>query len=94
MTLKHGLHHWIVSEYELEMSLTRSHTVLEFDHEIIVSMGRWPKINFSQYGICSNMVANSLPEITPSTLVRSLFLGIFYRSKLSSAGTRRVVVSF
>ena len=35
VTLKHGLHHWIVSEYELEMPLTRSHTVLEFDHEII-----------------------------------------------------------
>ena len=47
----------------------------------------------TQYGICSNMVANSLPEDTPSTLVRALLLGIFNRSKLSSAGTRRVVVS-
>ena len=34
-------------------------------------MGHWPKINFSQYGICSNMVANSLPEGTTSTLVLS-----------------------
>ena len=34
-TLKHGLHHWIVSEYELEMPLTRSQTVMEFDHEVI-----------------------------------------------------------
>ena len=47
----------------------------------------------TQYGICSNMVANSLPEDTPSTLVRALLLGIFNPSKLSSAGTRRVVVS-
>ena len=31
-----GLHHWIVSEFELKMPLTRSHTVLEFDHEIIL----------------------------------------------------------
>ena len=36
VTLKHGLHHWKVSEYELEMPLTRSRTVLEFDHEIIL----------------------------------------------------------
>ena len=36
VTLKHGLHHWIVSAYELEMPLTRSHTVLEIDHEIIL----------------------------------------------------------
>ena len=35
VTLKHDLHHWIVSEYELDMPLTRSHTVMEFDHEII-----------------------------------------------------------
>ena len=35
VTLKHDLHHWIASEYELEMPLTRSHTVMEFDHEII-----------------------------------------------------------
>ena len=28
-------HHWIVSEYELEMPLTRSHTVMEFDNDII-----------------------------------------------------------
>ena len=34
-------------------------------------MGRWPKINFSQYGICSNMVANSLPEGTTSIIVLS-----------------------
>ena len=40
------------------------------------------------------MVANSLRGDTPSTLVRALLLGNFYRSKLSSAGTRRVVVSF
>ena len=33
--LKHGLHPWIVREYMLEMPLTRSHTVLEFDREII-----------------------------------------------------------
>ena len=59
-----------------------------------LAVGHWPKINFSQYGICSNMVANSLPEYTPSTLVRDLLLGNFYRLKLSSAGTRRVVVSF
>ena len=26
---------------------------------------------FSQYGICSNMVANNLPENTPSTLASS-----------------------
>ena len=57
-------------------------------------MGHWPKINFSQYGICSNMVANSLPEDTPSTLVRALLLGNFYQSNLSSAGTTKVVVSF
>ena len=36
-----------------------------------------PKINFSQYGICSNMVANSLPEDIPSALVRALLLGLF-----------------
>ena len=30
------LDHLIVSEYELQMPLTRSHTVLEFDHEIIL----------------------------------------------------------
>ena len=35
-TLKHDLHRWIVSEYEMEMPLTRSHTVMEFDHEIIL----------------------------------------------------------
>ena len=35
MTLKQDLHHWIVSEYVLEMPLTRPHTVMEFDHEII-----------------------------------------------------------
>ena len=40
------------------------------------------------------MVANSLPEDTPSTLVTALLLGKFYQSKLNSAGTRRVVVSF
>ena len=57
-------------------------------------MGRWQKINFSQYGICSNMVANSLPEETLSTLVRALLLGNFYKSNLSSAGTTKVVVSF
>ena len=57
-------------------------------------MGHMPKINFSQYGICSNMVANSLPEDTPSTLVRALLLGNFYQSNLSSAGTTKVVVSF
>ena len=33
--------------------------------------GRWPKINFSPYGLCSNMVANSLPEGTTSTLALS-----------------------
>ena len=40
------------------------------------------------------MVANSLPEDTPSTLVRALILGNFNQSKLSSAGTRRAVISF
>ena len=33
-----------------------------------LAVGRWPTINFSQYGICSSMVANSLPEDTYSTL--------------------------
>ena len=33
--------------------------------------GCWPNINFSQYGICSNMVANSLPEGTTSTFALS-----------------------
>ena len=35
VTLKHVLHHWIVSDFELEMPLTRSHTVMEYDYEII-----------------------------------------------------------
>ena len=35
VTLKHDLNHWIISEYELEKPLTRSHAILEFDHEII-----------------------------------------------------------
>ena len=35
VTLKHAFHHWIVSEYELEMPLTSTPTVVEFDHEII-----------------------------------------------------------
>ena len=66
-------------------------------------MELWLTINFSQYDICSSMVANSLPEDTHSTLalsyiisrlVRALLLNNFYLSKRSSAGTRRVVVSF
>ena len=28
--------HWIVSEYGLGMPLTRSHTVMEFDHVIVL----------------------------------------------------------
>ena len=44
-------------------------------------MGRWPTINFSQYGICSSMVANSLPEDTHSTLALSYIIS---RLRLSS----------
>ena len=45
------------------------------------------------------MVANSLPEDTHSTnalsyIISKASLENFYQSKLSSAGTRRVVVSF
>ena len=39
-----------------------------------LAVGRWPKINFSHYGICSNMVANTLPEETPSTLALSYII--------------------
>ena len=62
--------------------------------------------DFSKYGICSNMVANTLPEGTPSILalsyiksrlqciVTALLLGNFNRLELNSVDTRRIVVSF
>ena len=44
-------------------------------------MGHWPKFNFSEYGICSNMVANSLKEDIPSTLALS-----YIKSRLQWVG--------
>ena len=39
-----------------------------------LAVGRWPTINFSQYGICSSMVENSLPEDIHSTLALSYIM--------------------
>ena len=39
-----------------------------------LAVGRWPTINFSQYGICSSIVANSLPEDTHATLTLSYII--------------------
>ena len=90
--------YWNISSEKLFVSLCAT---LWLD----LGVERWPKFIFSDYGICSNMVANSLPEDTPSTLALSyikwrleciaaaLLLGNFNRLELTSAYRRRVVVS-
>ena len=52
-------------------------------------MGCWPTINFSQYGICSSMVANSLPEDTHSILALSYII-----SRLRYSSTPRKAIHF